>query len=507
MREIIELDMSKCPKLDTNADLYEMRSQRANYDVRDCSSEVSIFVLGYKNLEKTKACVESIFKYTKDIDFDLWLIDNGSPDETFEYYKTIEYDKLHILHLTEGRGIGIPEMNLSVNMLAKYFVYIMNDLVLTPNWLSNMLTVAKSDPKIGIVHPMSSNVSNRQLIDFQFKNDEEMQEIAAKHNISDPKKWEERIRIMTLATLYTKECMLAIGMPLYDVGFFHNFLDDDVVFKARRAGYKAVLAGDTWVHHNDDKLLLSEEERKNFISEINFGRKLFKEKYLGIDAWDDVNNFIPEILYNLKPSKTAEEVKILGIDVRCGTPILELKNGYRRQNIFKASCYAYTTEGKYMIDLQTVCGAEKVFSGPIEGFQDDFEENSFDSIVIERDINTFNDPFRVIKGAYGLLKKDGQLFISLKNTQDLFSLLEMLGRHIKKVDNVALNYKIEDFLGCLANRKYNYKFIGTRLYNENVLGNDLKGIAEKILKLTGAPNIDETFCRLCSDRFFILITK
>ena len=46
-----------------------------------------------------------------------------------------------------------------------------------------------------------------------------MQAKAAQFNRSDPRKWEDRQRLITLGTLYRKEVLLAGGWPTADMGF------------------------------------------------------------------------------------------------------------------------------------------------------------------------------------------------------------------------------------------------------------------------------------------------
>ena len=43
--------------------------------------KMSIGVLGYKHIEDTKRCVESVLRFVGDIDYELILMDNGSNDE------------------------------------------------------------------------------------------------------------------------------------------------------------------------------------------------------------------------------------------------------------------------------------------------------------------------------------------------------------------------------------------------------------------------------------------
>lgn len=47
----------------------------------------SIIILTYNNLEKTKLCLESIRKYTKEEVYEIIVVDNHSTDGTKEWLK------------------------------------------------------------------------------------------------------------------------------------------------------------------------------------------------------------------------------------------------------------------------------------------------------------------------------------------------------------------------------------------------------------------------------------
>ena len=507
MEEIIEIDLSKVDLENIGNTLYSSRRCFSEIRTQKKHSNVTIYIQAYNGLDKTRRCVESILKYTTGIDYDLLLIDNGSTDGTFDYFKSIDFEAKRIIRFTENKGASVPHLFLSPDMVSRYVVFVANDLIVTHNWLSNLLRVAESDSKIGLVNPMSSNVSNLQDPGLTFSGYDDMQKKAAAFNVSDPGKWEERLRIITLGFLVKKECLFAMGMPIADVGFAHNFSDDDMAFRIRRAGYKAILAGDTWVHHDDDKKNLPIEKAVRIQKDLNIGRENFRDKYFGIDAWDDINNFIPRYLQVLKQPGSNEKPSVLGIDTRCGTPILEIKNHLRSYNIFDADCYAYTTDGKYVIDLQTICGANRVFVGEINRFRDHFDAETLDYIVIGNDINTYNDPFNIIKSAFGLLKKGGQLFISLQNVNNIFEFLYSIGN--VKVQNPvhALNYTVEEFLGKLQQKGYNARFISASYFSNTVVSESLAKSVYDILKMLSVKEIDETIFRLRAERFYYVIEK
>lgn len=505
MKQVFEYDLSEPEiKFEETDDLYQARedkvkAERALYKI---DSEVTIYIVGYNRLEKTKRCVESVLKYTSDVNYDLILVDNGSDDGTFEYFKSINHDKTTVIRFNKNYGYKFLFEFLEVRKFSDFCVSLANDIVVTKNWLSNMLKVAKSDNRIGMVNPMSSNVSNNQAYNPKFMDYDEMQKIAAEFNVSDPTKWQERLRLITLGTLYTKECLYAMGWPLSDCGFIHDFGDDDITFRVRRAGYKAVLAGDTWVHH-DHKL--EDKDPVDFQYSIETGKKNFRDKYYGIDAWDDVNNYVyPFIGEHISMPADIESVKILGIDVKCGTPVLDIKNIIRKYGIFTPELSAFTRDSKYHLDLKTICDGQ-VVCDRIEHLYNSFENSSFDYIIIDQCINKYAEPVSLLKNAFSLLKSGGQLFFKLKNTYNIFTQLELLGYNVSYNESV-IHCKPETIYDTLLNSGIKAELINRELFNVNKEINDF---ASQIINLAKQKdsNGNLLLSKLMTDNYWFKIMK
>ncbi|MDT3844603.1 MAG: glycosyltransferase [Bacillota bacterium] len=507
MGEYIEINTKDLKVGDAYATLYEERERIATLSLKKQPSEVTILVQAYNRLEKTKRCVESLLKYTDNVDYDLWLIDNGSTDGTLEYFQSVPYEKKNILHLTDNKGAAIPFQFLNFGMLSEYVVSLANDLVLTKDWLKNLLIVAKSDPQIGMVNPMSSNVSNYQDPFLKFADEEDMQKKAAEFNVSDPRKWHERLRLVTLGTLYTKECFYAIGFPYVDVGFAHNFGDDDLTFRVRRAGYKAILAGDTWIHHDDVKTQYTEEQAVRFNQDLEIGRQNFIEKYNGIDAWEDVNNYINEYIRELKPADDTGKEKVLGINVRCGTPILEIKNHIKKFDVFETECFAHTSDSKFYQDLQEVCGTDHVTVGPAEDFSRFYGPETFDHIVFGDPINKYEKYERIIEDAYRCLKPGGQIFLSIYNTQNVFDLMVCLGQYHVQNPEHAYNISIDELANWLAAKGISSHFIIARKFETVGQADQLEKLAKQIIQALDVGDKNTCLYRLFAQYFYIVLTK
>jgi GT2 family glycosyltransferase len=384
----------------------------------------SIVVTAYNRLEKTKYCVECILKYTQNVSYELILIDHGSSDGTYEYFQSVPYNEKTIVKITKNMGLSYPWTVAKETFRGKYLVIISNDVYVTQNWLSNIMTCYESDPRIGFVLPVSSNVSNLQEVNINFNNTDDMQKKAAAYNKSDPSKWEERIRLVDVIRIYSRHVIDTVGIG--DAAFVHDFIEDDLAVRLRRAGYKLMLCKDTWIHHDHDFRNMEDKDPAAFQASLESGRRIYQEKYHGIDAWDDINNFEFELLTPLdKVPLNSGELTVLACEPRCGTPVLEIRNRLRRRGINDVVSYAFTAQAKYYLDLQTVAG--HVTCDRVDYIQDAFADNMFDIIAFCEPINIYPAPITLLQRLYNFLKPGGVLTVKLRNTDGYNALLRSGG--------------------------------------------------------------------------------
>ena len=493
----IIFDTSNGKPFSADDDLYSARSKVVNAFATEV--EATILINAYNQLDKVRNCVNSVLRNTRDVKYKLLLIDNGSDDENIlPFFESVEHTNKHVLRITNNMQLALPMTKAGAFFEGKYVIFLNGDMVVTPRWLSNLIRCAESDPKIGIVVPISSNVSNLQGYDFDFRDLEDMYQKSEKINISDPKKWEERLRLISAAPLLKKECIDIVG-AVFDPGFLHDFADDEITYRVRRAGYKAILAKDTWVHHDHYHHTAKADS-------LNIGRQNFKDKYHGIDAWDDINNYCGWFKESIgKPNSHRPD--ILGIDVRCGTPILEIKNRLRELGVFDTKCFAVTQDARYYTDLQSICGDSNVICGePLDALLSS-EAKEFDYIIIDKDINTYEKPFDIIKAATKLLKKNGTMFAYLKNAYNLYFLLNSLGVNQIYLEDVYTPYTLELFNKKLQDLGLKLTIVLGINGDYKYIDSDTMSALENIVKMASENNFKETWSRLNCERYAIKITK
>lgn len=399
----------------------------ANYQIydREDTPKCSIVVFGYNRLEKTRYCVDCILKYTAHVSYELILVDSGSKDNsTCDFYQSVPYKNKKIIKLTKNMGMHFLWPMIRQVFTGKYLVVVSNDIYVTTNWLTNLLTCFESDEKIGFVEPTCSNVSSGQQVNFFYRNFDEMQEKAAQYNKSDPTKWEERIRLVSPIVLYSRPVLDRVGV--FDSSFMHDYADDDYSARLRLAGYKLILCKDTWVCHDHVMGDYKDKDPQLAGRSMAYGYKLYKEKYHGIEPGDDMYNFERILLSPLDTVQLPEgDLSILAVDVMCGTPVMEIQNSLRRRGLTWGERRAFTTQVKYYSSLQSVC--DTVHCDSIDHLMAYYENQSCHIVVLGEAINTYPQPLELLKTLYGFLKPGGILLFKILNTHDFNALLYTAG--------------------------------------------------------------------------------
>ena len=131
-----------------------------------------------------------------------------------------------------------------------------NDVVVTTGWLGRMLRALRGgDAGIGLVGPRSNFVSGPQQIEVAYDNIAELDGFAWDFGKAQNGVMVEVSRLVGFCLLIKREVIDAIGLldEQFGIGCFE---DDDYCLRAIAAGFRAVIAGDSFVHHFGSRTFL-----------------------------------------------------------------------------------------------------------------------------------------------------------------------------------------------------------------------------------------------------------
>ncbi len=209
--------------------------------------KVSAVVPTHNLKEVLLECVESIFNQNYP-NLEAIIVDNASTDGTSEAVgKTFPQAKL----IRTPKNLGVTGgVNAGVEKAAGDYVWLVDhDNILECNMLSEMVSLAGSDPAIGIVVPKILYWENKDVIWAAGT----AVNLFTGENISregkDVGQYEkiEEVQIAPANFLVKKEVFDRIG--LYDDVFFVSYEDADFSLRARNAGFKIVYTPKAVCYH------------------------------------------------------------------------------------------------------------------------------------------------------------------------------------------------------------------------------------------------------------------
>lgn len=206
---------------------------------------VSIILVSHDRWDVTCACIKSIQENVK-IPYEIILVDNASSIETAEALKKVSGIRLFCSDINIGFPAGC---NAGLRMARGDLVWFLNnDTLVPPNSLERMAELLLSDPAIGMVGPVSNNVSGMQAIPVTYQCDEDINEFAVKTANSYKGLAFHTLRLVGFSMLTRKAILDQLGGFDERMGM-GTFEDDDLSLRLVANGYRLLVAQDAFIHH------------------------------------------------------------------------------------------------------------------------------------------------------------------------------------------------------------------------------------------------------------------
>ena len=122
--------------------------------------DVSIVMINYNTYDLTKNAIESIFTHTADLQYEIILVDNNSPDNSGDMLKNYFEDK--IIYIQSGGNLGTSKaFNMGVREAkGKYILWLNTHILVSDNFVYNLFDYMEKDANCCICGGNLTNANN-----------------------------------------------------------------------------------------------------------------------------------------------------------------------------------------------------------------------------------------------------------------------------------------------------------------------------------------------------------
>ena len=205
--------------------------------------KVSACIVTYNNYEKCLKTISSLYKYTKGVDFTLFISDNSDSDRTAQEIAR-HFPQAVIIKNIGNKGFGFGHNQVLDKLDSDYHAVINPDIIIEDDVLTQLAGVMRSDEEIGIITPKILNPDRTEQ--FLPKLDPKIKySVIGRLNRKSKlrKEYTMRDRFITDPTEieFCTGCFMLIKTPLFkvlngfDERYFMYFEDADLSRKVRKA--------------------------------------------------------------------------------------------------------------------------------------------------------------------------------------------------------------------------------------------------------------------------------
>lgn len=230
-----------------------------------CSLDVSIILVSYNTKEHTRNCLKSIYEKTKDINFDIYVVDNASEDDTCTMIKS-EFPDVHLIENKENIGFGRAN-NIAINLSEAKYVFLLNtDTILINNAVKILFDFIEKNSKIGACGGNLYDINNKNVHSYGYfktlKSKLEktfklgyffpIEHLKNKDKGNNENDLVKEVDIIIGADLMIKKEALDKS-GLFDEEFFLYEEESELQYRIKQSGYKIYIYPEAKIYHLEGK--------------------------------------------------------------------------------------------------------------------------------------------------------------------------------------------------------------------------------------------------------------
>ena len=244
--------------------------------------DVSIIIVNYNTLELTKNTISSVIGKTKDLNYEIILIDNASTDGSVEFFEKEYKDKIIFIKNNKNLGFGRAN-NKGIEIAKGKYIFLLNSDTLLINNAIKILFDYMEDNH-------NSGVCGGNLFDLELKPThsfvEELPSLKTEINILkraiskltggnkkrkdfNHSNIEKEVGYITGADMMIRKSILD-RVGLFDKDFFMYFEETELTYRIKKLGYKIMSIPTAKIIHLEGKSTIFKEKKIRMFLESKY---------------------------------------------------------------------------------------------------------------------------------------------------------------------------------------------------------------------------------------------
>ncbi len=256
--------------------------------------QVSIIIVSYNTCRLLCDCLDSIYQQTKELDFEVIVVDNASKDDTCQVLE-LSYPQVRLIRSAENLGFGRAN-NLGVQYAkGEYLLFLNSDTILLNNAISIFYQYAQEhsiDENIGVLggilldRELMPNISAGEFPTPKSEFRYIFHKLFPVKNVSDKK--QRDVDFVVGADMFIRRDLF-IEIGGFDPQFFMYYEETDLQYRFAKVGYiRRIINGPRIIHLEGgsfeskglslNRFIMSQKSYNYYLEKHYFGLKYFLYK-------------------------------------------------------------------------------------------------------------------------------------------------------------------------------------------------------------------------------------
>lgn len=135
-----------------NTDLQNAKDARESDKCAETAPLLSVIIVSYRTREMTLRCLRTLFEKTRDVAFDVWVVDNASRDGSCEAIRR-EFPEVHLIESQRNAGFGAANNCAMKEAQGDWFLLLNSDAFVQDGAVQTLIEYSKLHPRVGVVGP------------------------------------------------------------------------------------------------------------------------------------------------------------------------------------------------------------------------------------------------------------------------------------------------------------------------------------------------------------------